>query len=139
MLAINNTEKFNEIVTEARTKSANFKRWQNAINKAVVQIELQPEFITWMPETKSLLIWSQESNEIHSANGICDCIAFTKGFPCWHRGLARLVRIYMESEEEDSQICGAAAQTETKELPYLRPRKQAVRVENYGGVKILSY
>jgi hypothetical protein len=138
MLAINNTEKFNEIVTEARTKSANYSRWQTAINKAVVQIEENGTFMEWMKDTKSLLIWSQASNEIHAANGVCDCPAYKRGFPCWHRAAARLVRLYM-APEAAPQICGATAQTETKELPYLRPRKQAVRVENYGGVKILSY
>ncbi len=72
MLAINRQEKFKEIVKEALAKSANFPRWQNAINKAVVQIELNGEFITWMPETKSIVIWNQETNRVHSANGICD-------------------------------------------------------------------
>jgi hypothetical protein len=35
MLAINNTENFNEIVTEALAKSANYSRWQTAINGCV--------------------------------------------------------------------------------------------------------
>ncbi len=129
MLAINNQAKFNEIVKEARTKSANFKRWQNAINKAVVQIELQPEFIEWMPETKSLLIWSQESNEIHSANGVCDCIAFTKGFPCWHRAAARLVRLYNEAETATS------SHDEQSNAPYLR-NSSTYKGEIVGSVRI---
>jgi hypothetical protein len=130
MLAINNEQKFNAVVTEALSKSVNFPRWQTAINKAVVQIEENGTFMEWMKDTKSLLIWSQASNEIHAANGVCDCPAYKRGFPCWHRAAARLVRLYMEP---------VTAQTETKEMPYLRPRKQAVRVEKYGGIRILSY
>ena len=103
MLAINNQAKFNEIVKEALAKSVNYPRWQNAINKAVVQIELQPEWITWMPETKSIVIWNQESNKVHSANGVCDCISFEKGFPCFHRSMARLLRLYFEALEAESK------------------------------------
>jgi hypothetical protein len=46
--------------------------------------------------------------------------------------------LYLEPEVTAS-IEAVATQTETKEMPYLRPSKKAVRVENYGGVKILSY
>jgi hypothetical protein len=113
MLNIENKEKFNEIVTEALAKSKNFPRWQNAINKAVVQIELHGEFITYLPETKSIVIWSQESNAVHSANGVCDCIAFEKGFPCYHRAMARLIRLYMESE--------TAQAVDMDKAPYLKP------------------
>ena len=45
MLAINNTEKFNEVVAEALAKSANYSRWQKGINKAVVQIEENGTFM----------------------------------------------------------------------------------------------
>ncbi len=110
MLAINNEQKFNATVKEALTKSVNFPRWQNAVNKAVAQIELNGTFMEWMTDTKSLLIWSQDSNDIHAANGVCDCEAFKRGFPCWHRAAARLVRLYTEARTEESI-----------EIPYLKP------------------
>jgi hypothetical protein len=110
MLAINNEQKFNAVVKEALSKSVNFPRWQTAINKAVVQIEENGTFMEWMKDTKSLLIWSQASNEIHAANGVCDCPAYKRGFPCWHRAAARLVRLYMEPQTEESN-----------NIPYLRP------------------
>ncbi len=124
MLAINNEQKFSATVKEALTKSANFPRWQNAINRAVAQIELNGTFMTWMPDAKSLLIWSQDSNDIHAANGVCDCEAFKRGFPCWHRAAARLVRLYMEAQLE-----------EMNNIPYL---KQTVDrpVERVGGIRI---
>jgi hypothetical protein len=124
MLAINNQQKFNATVKEALTKSANFPRWQNAIGKAVAQIELHGEFMTWMPETKSLLIWSQDSNDIHAANGVCDCEAFKRGFPCWHRAAARLVRLYMEARLDEGN-----------NIPYLKPTIER-KAERVGGIRI---
>jgi len=43
------------------------------------------------------LIILSGSNEIYSANGTCQCKAYEKGFPCWHRAAARLVERYMET------------------------------------------
>ena len=121
MLAINNQQKINEIVTESLAKSANYSRWLNAINKAVVQIDANGNFMEWMEDSKSLLIWSQDSNEIHAANGVCDCPAYKRGFPCWHRAAARLVRLYMEPE--------------AKELTYLRPTIER-KAEFVGRIRI---
>ncbi len=81
-------------VTDAKTKT----RWINAISKATAEIEQNGVFMTWQKTEKSLLIWSQESNEIYSSNGICTCEAYLRGFPCWHRAAARLVRLYLEAE-----------------------------------------
>ncbi|HSK72310.1 MAG TPA: hypothetical protein VK892_11475 [Pyrinomonadaceae bacterium] len=106
MIEITNKAKFEQIVSDAIEKVAmtvpNDKlaqRWINAINKAAAQIEENGEWITWMPETKSIVIWNQETNNVHSANGVCDCMAFQKGFPCFHRAAARIIRLYMEAEE----------------------------------------
>lgn len=116
--AIENQDRFNEIVKEALAKSANYSRWQNAINKAVVQMELHGEFMTWQPETKSLLIWSQESGDIHAANGVCDnCKAFERKFPCWHRAAARLVRLYFEAVEAEKE----EIRKQVFEPTYLKP------------------
>jgi len=137
MLAINNQAKFKEIVKNALAKSANFPRWQSAINKAVVQIQLQPEFITWLPETKSIVIWNQESNHVHSANGVCDCLAFTKyNVPCFHRAMARLIRIYMETEEQNNRADITDWRTESQ-TPYFPAQLQRTRsTETIGKVRI---
>lgn len=123
-LAINEQEKFNEIVKEALAKSANFPRWQNAINKAVVQIELNGCFMEYDKEANHLVIWSQMSNQIYSANGTCQCVAFTEhGHPCWHRAAARLVRLYFDlpsnpSPKFPSKVSKFEAQSTS---PYLKP------------------
>jgi hypothetical protein len=99
MLNINNPEKFNQLVEEALSKSANLPRWQNAIKKAVAQIEAGGEFMTFDMNEAHLVIWSQDSDQIYSANGVCQCKAFEQGFPCWHRAAARLVRNFFGLEE----------------------------------------
>lgn len=112
MLEIKDRQFFLEIAADAivqaelnLTDKKERTRWVNAIAKAVRQTEKDMTFIHWQPMEKSLLIWS-ESNEIYSANGVCQCKAFKNGislrnkpFPCWHRALARLVRLYFELTE----------------------------------------
>lgn len=88
-----NIEKFQEVVQQAFDKAQGSKRWQMAIVKAKVQLEDNP-FIEWQDD--ALLILSP-SNEIYRANGACQCKAYKKGFPCWHRAAARLVRRYNET------------------------------------------
>ncbi len=89
--------------------------------------------MTWMEEDKSLLIWSQKSNNIYAANGVCQCRAFEQGSPCFHRAAARLVRLYMEMENAPVQI------KEVNEIPYLKNTKEPVRIEKYGSVKLPVY
>lgn len=81
----------NEVAQEAFNKTSNL-RWQTAIAKAKRQIEENP-YLHF--DGDALLILS-ESGEIYTANGVCQCKAYTKGFPCWHRAAARLVRRYHE-------------------------------------------
>ncbi len=106
-LEIKDRKRFGIIVTEALLKSKNFPRWQKAIARAAEMIDddSAAAFMTWQPESKSLLIWSQGSNDIHSANGTCDCKAFLAHQPCWHRALARLVRLYLERQNDRQSIC----------------------------------
>jgi hypothetical protein len=68
------------------------KRWQTAIAKAKQQLESNP-FLHF--DGDALLILS-DSNEIYRANGTCQCKAFQKHQPCWHRAAARLVTRYNE-------------------------------------------
>ncbi len=124
MLEITNQELFGKViadalakvemtVTDARTK----KRWINAISKAAVEIEENGVFMTWMDDAQSLLIWSQKTNQIYSANGICQCRAFEQGSACFHRAAARLVRLYLETENAPVKTRAE----EVKDAPYLKP------------------
>ncbi len=134
MLEITNQELFGKViaaalakveltVTDARTKS----RWINAISKAAVEIEENGVFMTWQEDDQSLLIWSQKTNNIYTANGVCQCRAFEQGSACFHRAAARLIRLYLETAQ--------AASVQTEEIPYL---KQTVDrpVERVGGIRI---
>lgn len=97
-----NREKLALVASEAIAKlelsnRTDAKRWVRAIAKAVVEIENNP-FITWQPETRSILILSQKTNEIYTANGTCGCKAFNQPttMPCYHRAMAKLVIRYLE-------------------------------------------
>ncbi len=84
-------DRMEEVAQQAFDKT-NSLRWQTAIAKAKRQIEDNP-FMHF--DGDALLILS-DSNEIYRANGVCQCKAYEKGFPCWHRAAARLVKRYME-------------------------------------------
>lgn len=92
-------ERLAEIAAEAVSKlnpeSATDKRWLNCIARAVAEVETNP-YLTFQPENKSLLILSETSGQIYSANGTCQCKAFEFGNPCFHRALARLIVRYLE-------------------------------------------
>ena len=144
MLEIKDTNKFGKViagalakveltVTDAQAK----KRWINAIAKATAQIELHGEFMNYDTAENHLVIWSQDSNEIYTANGVCQCKAFERGAACWHRAAARLVRLYLELPENTKP--NFPAKMETKEIPYLRNTKEPIRVEKYGSVRLPVY
>jgi hypothetical protein len=140
MLNTKDANKFGKVIAGALgkvemtiTNPALKSRWINAIAKAVYQIEAHGEFMTWMPETKSLLIWSQDSNDIHAANGVCDCEAYKRGFPCWHRAAARLVRLYIEAENNPAPVKTQADEMNT--APYLKPTIER-KAERIGGIRI---
>jgi hypothetical protein len=136
-------------------------RWVNAIAKGVKLLEERGDFITWMPDDKSIVIWS-ESDKIYAANGVCQCEAYTKGikrrnkpFPCKHRALARMIRLYFELQEKpirqdessaaDSQaqpvlsnVASAAPQSDIHSFnnaPYLKPSSDK-KPEKIGNVRI---
>ena len=87
------TDKMDAIIQAAFDKAQCSRRWQTAIAKAKLQIEENP-FLHY--DGSALLILSA-SNEIYTANGKCQCKAYAKGFPCWHRAAARLVQRYNET------------------------------------------
>ncbi len=86
-----------------------------------------------------LVIWSQKSNEVYSANGVCQCKAFERGMACWHRAAARLVRLYLELPENVAPNFPNAEKLETEVTIYLPNTKEPVRVEKYGSVRLPVY
>ncbi len=133
MLQIENKDRFGKVIADALSKveltvasSQTKKRWINAIAKAVVEIEENGCFMTWMEADKSLLIWSQKSNNIYAANGVCQCRAFEQGSPCFHRAAARLVRLYMEAEN---------ALVQAEDVSYLKPTVER-KAERIAGIRI---
>ncbi len=84
-----------ESIAKINPNQANGKRWINAIAKATAEIETNP-FMTYELESHSLLMMSETSSEIYTANGTCQCKAFANGFPCRHRAAARLITLYIE-------------------------------------------
>ena len=140
MLEIETKDRFGKVIADSLSKieqtacdAQTKKRWINAIAKAAAEIEQNGVFMTWQNEDHSLLIWSQRSNNIYTANGVCQCRAFEQGSPCFHRAAARLVRLYMEMENAPVEV------KEVKEIPYLKNTKEQVRVEKYGSVKLPVY
>ncbi len=140
MLQIENKDGFGKVIADALSKvkltardAQTKKRWINAISKAAAQIETNGVFMTWTEDNQSLLIWSQESNEIYSSNGVCTCEAFKRGYPCWHRAAARLVRLYLQSAG-----ISVAVKTQVAEMnnaPYLK-NTTWVKAERVGGIRI---
>jgi hypothetical protein len=86
-------DRFQEVAQEAFDKVSGNRRWEAAITKAKVQLESNP----YMHFDGEALLILSPSGEIYTANGICQCKAFTSGQPCWHRAAARLVERYNET------------------------------------------
>ena len=84
-----------ESIAKINPDSKNGQRWINAIGKATAEIESNP-YMTYELESHSLLMLSDTSNKVYTANGVCQCKAFENGYPCRHRAAARLVAIYIE-------------------------------------------
>jgi hypothetical protein len=140
MLQIENKDIFGKVIADALSKveltvaDAKTKtRWINAIAKATVEIEENGDFMTWMDDSHSLLIWSQKSNQIYSSNGVCQCRAFEQGAPCFHRAAARLVRIYKGMEAVQVEMVQLYLKAE--DVPYLKQTKH-VKAERIAGIRI---
>jgi hypothetical protein len=146
MLEIKDTNKFGKVTAAAIAKveltvtdAQNKKRWVNAIAKAVAEIEENGAFMNYDEKDNYLVIWSQKSNEVYSANGVCQCKAFERGMACWHRAAARLVRIYLELPENVAPNFPNAEKLEPNEIPYLPNTREPIRVEKYGSVRLPVY
>ena len=68
------------------------KRWQNAIIRALGEIEINGAFMHFDAAEGVLVIWSQRTSEIYEASNRCQCKAFAQRQPCWHRAAARLIK-----------------------------------------------
>lgn len=122
MLEIKSQELFDKIVSDAiesavtNSKSEfTAKRWERAIDRAVSEIQENP-YLHYDAQAAHLVICSSSSNKIYSANGVCQCKAYTEGiartgkpFACWHRAAARIWRLYLEAENKPLPPVAAAA------------------------------
>jgi hypothetical protein len=85
--------KMQQVIQEAVDKVTGSRRWQVVIVKAMQQIDENP----YMHFDGNTLLILSPSGEIYTANGTCQCKAFTNNQPCWHRAAARLVQRYNET------------------------------------------
>ena len=86
-------DRLGQVAQEAFNKVSGNRRWETAIAKAQTQLESNP----YMHFNGQSLVILSPSGEIYSANGTCQCKAYQKGQPCWHRAAARLVERYNET------------------------------------------
>jgi SWIM zinc finger len=86
-------DRMNQVAQESFDKVLGDRRWETAIAKAKAQLETNP----YMHFDGQALLILSPSGEIYTANGTCQCKAFLKGQPCWHRAAARLVQRYNET------------------------------------------
>lgn len=77
-----------EAFDKATASPKDSQRWQRAIARAWQEFQTNP-YLDW--QDNALLILSP-SNEIYRANGTCQCPAYLRGYPCWHRAAARIVQ-----------------------------------------------
>lgn len=98
-----------QVADQAVADAAAHPRWLTAIGRALVEINDNP-YMEWQDD--HLLIGSPSGN-LYTANGVCQCEAFTHGQPCWHRAAARLVRRYQEAQAVSVATKIARARRET--------------------------
>lgn len=87
------TDKMQQVIQQAFDRAAGNRRWETAIARAKQHLESNP----YMHFDGSGLLVLSESGEIYTANGTCQCKAYTNGQPCWHRAAARLIERYNET------------------------------------------
>src|SRR5215213_5317055 len=74
---------------EARKQAAEHQAWLNAINKAALYLAAEQ----WAFDGEVLVIVSATTDDAKYlvTSKTCQCKAFTRGIPCWHRAAARLL------------------------------------------------
>jgi hypothetical protein len=95
-----------QVIAKALLDAAAHPRWIVAIGRAAVELDTNP----FIERGDHGLIIGSPSGTCYSANGICQCTAFTFGQPCWHRAAARLVRLHDERQaaEQCPNCCAGA-------------------------------
>lgn len=96
-----NIDILNQVIEEAQRSAAAYPRWIAAIARAARELEGNPYMEALDDHT--LLIGSPSGNT-YIGNGTCQCEAFRRGLPCWHRAAARLYKRYTEAEQRAAQI-----------------------------------
>lgn len=91
-----NQETLNAVVEQACRDAAAHGRWLVAIGRAAYELETNP-FVERQPDGHGLIIGSA-SGRCYAANGVCSCVAYSFNQPCYHRAMARLVRLHDERE-----------------------------------------
>jgi hypothetical protein len=89
------------VADKALIDAAAHPRWVTAIGRALVELDTNP-FIERNPEGHGLIIGSS-SGKCYAANGVCSCTAYQHGQPCYHRAMARLVRLHDERQNAAQQ------------------------------------
>src|SRR5690348_16289198 len=92
MLNLNGTT-LTQVVNSAKRSAAHDQRWLNAITRAAEELENNP----YIARQDDHLLIGSPSGAIYEANGQCQCEAFKRGNPCWHRAASRLVQRYDEA------------------------------------------
>ena len=73
---------------QARIEAAEHAAWITAINKAALELEAA----SWAFDGEALRIASRTGTGRYTATAhTCECKAYAKGIPCWHRAAARLL------------------------------------------------
>jgi hypothetical protein len=141
---------FDQVVETAKQKTGGDSRWVNAITRAAEEIRTNP----YLHESDdALLVLSSTSLNIYTANGTCQCEAFSHGRACWHRAAHRLFQLYNEmaaclSRESTLPVApraalggkDAARVEQKKRLPlsalFSSKMMGGRRVEHVGGISI---
>ena len=94
----------------ALSSTESIDRWKNAIKTAYNWL-LTQDVVEYDRRTGVLLVPSAtEHGVVYQANGVCQCKAAARGYACWHRAAARLVRRALERqaaqvERETAELC----------------------------------
>ena len=83
---------------EARKQAAEHQAWLNAINKAALYLSAEQ----WAFDGETLVIMSATTDDARYLVTVkhCECRAFKRGIPCWHRAAVRLLEKTAEMDQE---------------------------------------
>ena len=144
-IEINNNDLFGKVIAEALAKVENNGsltsglkiRWINAIGAAAALIEDQPEWLEFHPDLNMLTVWNQKTNMVYNANGVCECLASQRGFPCKHRAAKQLIKHYFEAlETTPPTTAGAAVEVPMEKSPYFQKTTATAKPMRVGAIRI---